>query len=463
MADVEAYTDFANAKIDIDPYGANINMSIYETKMVDGKEVRVIKKTSPVNVLKGQLLQKVPAFKLDEVVTKDVDSLAIDTDFIYDAASTTGAGSITKLIGYGAIAGEYEKKDKDGNPLYPELADSVGKMKDAITQTVNKYFSNPYNVSSVLTENTGTYNAESYTWDREEAAKDKTKLLKKLDPKTGLPVLDMDGPHYKEQEQEAREYVEKTILGKLDAKREIVPIQKEQIQYAPEDVRRGAADAKAADAAAGYWNQLYTGRTAAEKKAAADTLLGTPIAQAAGLLGIDLTQNGKIKLTYVDPVKNRTIDYLDANKKPVSLRDFSGLGVELHGVVDRDKAVKAGGGGTEFGAVADTDLKTVTSQRQGEAPQAPKPVKIPQNIFTIKSVKSAANLQGLLPPGFTVEDAGGNTGNDVHVYAPGQSKANKDTPYIFNANLNASEIPAAQEALQQFINTNNAGGVMGGY
>ena len=220
MADVEAYTDFANSKIDIDPYSANINMSIYETKIIDGKEVRVIKKTSPVNVLKGQLIQKVPSFKLNEAVNKDVESLGGISDFLYDAATITRAGSITKLIGYGAIAGEYAKKDKDGNPLYPQFADSVNNFNNAIEETINKYFTNPYNISSVLTENTGNYSAESYTVYKEEAAKDKTKLLKKLDPKTGLYVLDMDGSHYKEQEQEARDYVRKLILSKLDAKRE---------------------------------------------------------------------------------------------------------------------------------------------------------------------------------------------------------------------------------------------------
>ena len=220
MADVEAYTDFANSKIDIDPYAPNINMSIYETKIIDGKEVRVIKKTSPVNVLKGQLLQTIPSFKLDEAVNKDVESLGGISDFLYDAATITRAGSITKLIGYGAIAGEYAKKDKDGNPLYPQFADSVNNFNNAIEETINKYFTNPYNISSVLTENTGNYSAESYTVYKEEAAKDKTKLLKKLDPKTGLYVLDMDGPHYKEQEQEAREYVRKLILSKLDSKRE---------------------------------------------------------------------------------------------------------------------------------------------------------------------------------------------------------------------------------------------------
>jgi len=157
------------------------------------------------------------------------------------------AGSITKLIGYGAIAGEYAKKDKDGKPLYPEFADSIKKFDDAIEQTINKYFANPYHISSVLTENTGNYNSESFTVYKEEAAKDKTKLLKKLDPMTGLYVLDKDAPHYKEQEQEAREYVKKLILSKLDAKREIATTAQTQAQYAPEYVYKANAEAAGID------------------------------------------------------------------------------------------------------------------------------------------------------------------------------------------------------------------------
>jgi hypothetical protein len=248
MADVEAYTDFANSKIEIDPYNPNINMSIYETKIIDGKEVRVIKNTSPVNVLKGQLLQKIPAFKLDERVNKDVESLGVDVDYIYKAATTMGAGSITKLIGYGAIAGEYAKKDKDGKPLYPQFAESVNKFNNAIDETINGYFANPYHISSVLTENTGKYSSESFTWDKDEAAKDKSKLLKKLNPLTGLPVLDENAPHYKEQLQEAREYVKKIILGKLDAKRELATTSQTQAQYPPEYMVKANSEAKGINA-----------------------------------------------------------------------------------------------------------------------------------------------------------------------------------------------------------------------
>jgi hypothetical protein len=456
MAEVESYTDFANAKIDIDPYNPNINMSIYETKMINGEQVRVLKKTSPVNVLKGQLLQNIPAFKLDENVTKAVDSLGVDSEFIYKAATTMGSGSITKLIGYGAIAGEYEKKDKNGNPLYPQFEAPVKKFNDAIEQTINGYFSNPYHISSVLTENTGNYSAESYTWSKEEAAKDKGKLLLKMDQLTGLPTLDESAPNYKEQEQEARDYVKKIILGKLDAKREIVPISKEQVQFTPEYVTRGATAAKDAEAAAGYWNQLYTGQTAAEKKAAADILLGTPIAQQQGLLGIDMSQNGKITLKYADPVKNRTLDYLDASGNPINLRDFSALGVELHGIVDRDKAVRAGGGGAGFGNVAAEDLMNVKSTRQGPA-AAPVIVKVPDSIFTIKSEQSVQNLKSLLPADFVIEENTGFFGasNDVVVTAPTGEK------FTYNANLSPAEIPTAKEGLQNFIKANSTAGGVG--
>lgn len=450
MSDVEAYTDFANAKAIIDPYAANISMAIYNTETVDGKEVRVVKKSTPVNVLRGQIVQKIPTFKVDEAVAKDVKSLGVDYNFIYDAATKTKAGTITELIGYGALQGEYSKKDKNGKPLHPEFATSVKKIDDAIDQTVNKYFSNPYNISSVLTENTGNYSAESYTWDKDEASKDKTKLLKKINPLTGMTILDEDAPHYKEQLNEARDWVKKRILGELDSKRTIKEVG--TIPYGPQPQQwqvQGAQDKKNELAAAGAWNQLYTGKTAAEKQAAADILLGTPQAQAQGLLGIDLSTAGTVKLSYADSKKNRSIAIWDANKKPISLYDFAGKGVELHGVVDRQQAVKAGGGGTGYGALTDADWKSVKSVRTGEAASAPV-VNILPELFSIRSGPSTKSLQNLLGPTFKVTDMGGPFGNDVEVIAPNGQK------FTYNANLKKDEAAVAKADLEQFIKVNGA-------
>jgi hypothetical protein len=362
MSDAEAYKNFADSKAIIDPYAATINMAIYETKIVDGKEVKVVKRSTPVNVLKGQILQKIPTFKVDEAVAKDVDALGVDFDFIYDAAEKTKSGTITQLIGYGALAGEYAKKDKNGKPLYPEFADSVKKTNDAIEQTIDKYFANPYNISSVLTENTGKYSAESYVWDKDVASKDKTKLLKKINPLTGLTILDEDAPHYKEQVQEARDWVKKRILSQLDSKREIketgtIPYgpQQQQWQYEAGKEKKDALNA------VGAWNQLFTGKTAAAKRDAADILLGTPKAQALELLEIDLeTQPGSVILKYKDSKNDRVIPMQGS-----TLADFASKGVELHGVADRKLAMSAGGGGTSYGAIS--DFTGVKSSRAGAA------------------------------------------------------------------------------------------------
>ena len=442
LEEIQGYGNFRQSGFFIDSPTGRVNVGLKEEQDIDGQKVMGLKKgsTRGMQYIQGGIFGRIDKFKYQESVDVIVGGLGVEIQQTLDPATMSKLGTMR--------SNEDIRLRKDIDPVTDKpLFDFYTSIRESAKASV----ANPLQIASLLVDTLGY----KTTTDPAAAAKDPKLILKVTDPDTGRAEYKISDVAQKAGE----DFLVQQIIGGITRKSTVDQGGQVQAQYAPEYVTRGRTEAKEADAAAGYWNQLYTGRTAAEKKAAADTLLGTPIAQAAGLLGIDLTQNGKIKLTYADPVKNRTIDYLDANKKPVSLKDFSGLGVELHGVVDRDKAVKAGGGGTEFGAVADTDLKTVTSQRQGEAPQAPKPVKIPQNIFTIKSVKSAANLQGLLPPGFTVEDAGGNTGNDVHVYAPGQSKANKDTPYIFNANLNASEIPAAQEALQQFINTNNAGGV----
>lgn len=452
MADVEAYTDFANSKIDIDPYAANINMSIYETKIVDGKEVRVVKKTSPVNVLKGQLLQKIPAFKLDEAVTKDVDSLGVDSDYIYQAATTMGAGSITKLIGYGAIAGEYTKKDKNGNPLYPEFADSIKKFNDAIEENMNKYYSNPYHISSVLTENTGKYSAESYTWDKDEAAKDKGKLLLKIDPLTGLPIMDEDAPHYKEQVQEVRDYTKKIILGKLDAKREITPISKENVQYAPEYLYRKGEEDKQNEIAAGSWNQILFAKTPQEAEAAAQILIGTPRAIEMGLEKMDFNSvPGSVVLKYADPAMNRTIKMFDDSGRPVNRNDWAALGVELHGVVDREKAVRAGGGTGNYGGLTKEQYTTVGAERQGVI--QPIRVNIPESVLGLESTEAATAIKASLPSGFTVTDltpSEFDTENKIEIEAPNGEKLT-----IFT-DIDKEEAAVRIGQIKEWIKANNA-------
>jgi hypothetical protein len=451
MASVEGFADFSKSKAVIDPSTGVINVGIMKPNATTGV-MELTNDVAPVNVIKGKILADIPAFKVEEAMNNTVKNLGVSMDYIYQAATKTGAGTVTKLLGVGALQGEAAK--------HPEFKDSIDKANAAINSTIDSYFANDYNISSVLTQNTGKYSQESFTYDKDVAAKDKSKILLKINQTTGLPIIDKSGSHYKEQEQEARQWVRTQLLGKIDDKREIdvtgtIPYgpQPQQWQY------QAGQEKKNELAAAGAWNQLYTGKTAAEKKAAADILLGTPNAQAQGLLGVDVSTPGVVKLNYADSKKNRTISMLDAAGKPISLFDFAGTGVELHGVVDRQQAVKAGGGGTGYGALKPEEWRTVKSLRAGETAAAPV-VNIMPELFTVKSVQSSKSLQSLLGPTFKVNDIGGTFGNDVEVIAPNGQR------FTYNANSSKSEAAVEKANLEQFIKVNGAptggGGITGG-
>jgi hypothetical protein len=457
MAQVEGFKDFSTSKGIINPYSADVSIG----KMKKNPETGLMELTKDVvsaTVLKGMILSPIPTWDADKAVNSIVDNLGENIDFLYDAASKTKAGTITKLIGYGALAGEFDKIDpKTGKPIFPQLGDSVYNINKGLEDSIDSFFTVPYNITSVLTQNIGgKYKQESYTYDKNVAEKDKSKILLKIDPVTGLGTLDEDSPNYDAQLKEARAWVKGQMLSKMDSKRELsttatTPYGPQRQQWQDEAAR---GDKEKLDAA-GAWNLLYRGKTAAEKKDAAEILLGTPLAKQEGLLGIDVSTPGQVKLVYDNKKKNRTISMLDNAGKPIDLESFSAKGVELHGVTDRKKSVRAGGGGGTYGNL--TDWSSVRAEREGEGAPAPAPAKpIPADVFTIKSEKSTKLIQSVLPTGFKAEDDGGPFGNDVIITAPnGQT-------YTYNANESKGNVNAEKLLLEKFIKDNNVGGISGG-
>ena len=221
MAQVEGFKDFSNSRAVIDPYTGIVNIG----KMVKNPTTGVMelsKDVVPVNVLKGKINTPIPTWDADGAINGIVGKLGESADFLYNAAGTTRAGTITKLLGLGALQGEYAKVGKDGKPLYPQFKDSIDNINKGINDAISSQFSNPYNISSVLTQNLGgKYNQDSYTFDKDVAASDKGKILLKIDATTGLSTLDKESPNFKAQEQEARDWVRGQMLSKMDAKREI--------------------------------------------------------------------------------------------------------------------------------------------------------------------------------------------------------------------------------------------------
>lgn len=447
MSNIEGFSDFSKSKAIINPYTGIINVGMMKANAQGVMELT--NDVAPVNVLRGKILSKIPTFKVEEAMNNTVARLGKDIDYIYKAATTSGAGTVTKLLGIGAF--EDLKRE---HPEIKNLGDYKGVIDNAnsaIEKTMDGYFADPYHISSVLTQNTGKYHFDSYTYDRDVAAKDPTKLLLKINPNTGLGILDEKAPNYKNQVIEARDWVKSQLLSKLDKERSLTvtsttpyaPQPREESEYKA----RTREENKSKISVAGSWNDIYTAKTVAEKNAAAGVILGSPIAKENGLIGITFDEKGTAFLEYDNPKLNRPIKMLDENQKPISLKQWSTLGDEVHKITDEKLLSQARGG--SFGGLEATEWGKVQAQRQGGKAEAPV-VATPLALFKIKSEKSAETLQDILGPTFQVTDKGGTFGNDVEVVAP------NGVIFKYNADIKPSEAEAMKIRLDTFIKKNGA-------
>ena len=253
MGTIEGFTNFNNSRATINSVGdGKVSLALYENKIIDGKEVRVLSKNNmPVNVLLGQIHNQPKKFDVEGTTAATAKAFGSRFQAVYKAASTVGSGTITELLGIDAMKN------------YPKLKPIVDEMKTAINEQVDSYFAgNPLKVISVLGENTGNYNSSSFTYDKDEAAKNPKKILLTIDPRTQTATMDENAPHYKEQYKEATEWTKRSLMSKLDSEAKISTTGQlsERTPRTPTEpeIKRGE-DAKKAANAANMIGKLYYG------------------------------------------------------------------------------------------------------------------------------------------------------------------------------------------------------------
>lgn len=359
MGSVEGYADFNQSEAVIDAMGdGRVSIGLYENKIIDGKEVRVLSKNiAPVNVIRGKILQNVPTFKVEEATDATVKGFGTRKDVLYKAATISGAGSITELMGPDFLA---TKKD-------PTTQKIVNDMNEAIDDQIASYFSNPYNLTSVLTQNTGKYSSESFTFDKDEASKDPSKILVKVDPRTNMTTIDEDAPNYKVQYDEAKDWVRTNILSKIDQERNIKPTAQLELQETEEQKERARAkyrpkeEEKDPADVANMIGKLWYGD---------DNQVGSAIDYFKGI------KNSKGETIFKSIERNKTgvtvqladgttekISFLDANNRPRSQEDFiRSAGPLLAGQVDINKALQKGSynRGAKFNEASSGKAATIT-------------------------------------------------------------------------------------------------------
>jgi len=422
----ESFANISNTVPTINSTNGMVYLSTPETGE-DGVE-KLGKNYVSLQALRNRVNSKIDSYSLPDGITGAVSQLGKNTISELGKTDFRRTGVVTDITD-------------------PTLRDTYTQWEDA---TIKKIMASDYQVASILADNMNinprTGNQYSATYSKEEFDADKSGDLILMENRNGSGVIT---PKFKEEQiKDAEAYIKSQMSSYIDKKTEKRPFQEPEPQRPQQWEVEAANAAKDQTAAAGAWNQLYTGKTPAEKKAAADILLGTPIAQSAGLLDIDLeTKPGQIILKYADAKKNRTIDFVDANNNPISLRDFSGKGVELHGVVDRDKAVKAGGGGKTFGRI--TDYSGIRSSRAGEA-ATPVAVAVPLSAITEESGNASSTLQSALPEGFVVTDNSiFGFGNGITVVAP------NGKVYEYTSKQGPTDAATIKVDLEAFVKTNN--------
>jgi len=210
MSTIDGFADFSKTRAFLDPKSGQVKLA--KLKMNPQKGImEVTNDIVPVGTAMRNMSTRIATFYLDKNAERDAASLAPLKVDIERAATIAGAGSVTEYINSPSM---FEAK-------FPEGKKAVEEFNKAINNHVEKYLAIPYNLTSILTQNTGKYGADSFTTDRALADKDKSKILVKIDPSTGLNTIDDTGSHYKEQRQEAFDYARNQIVSRLDKSKKI--------------------------------------------------------------------------------------------------------------------------------------------------------------------------------------------------------------------------------------------------
>jgi len=433
MSMSEGYGDFNNSRATINPADGTVGIGLMENKIIDGKSVRVLSKNiAPVNVIRGKILHDVPTFDVDAATTKTVTNFGSRKDVLYNAATTLGAGTITELMGPDFLA---TKKD-------PTTQKIVSDMNIAINDQVGSFFAaSPYNLSSVLTENLGKYNAQSFTFDKDEADKDPNKILVKVDPNTQMTTLDTTGKNYEAQKKEASDWVKRDILRKMDQERGVKTTTQSELQETAEAKEKAASkyrpkpkEEKDADTATNMIGKLWYGN---------DNQVSSSITYFKGLkndkgevLFKDIIREPKgITVLLADGTKEY-VDFLDKDGRPKTQEDFiASVGPLLAGQLDVSKSLEKGSyeKGAKFNAISYGRGSTIEE------------FTLPTDVLAKPSQEAVSDISNALPEDFTAKDIGGITGNEVEITSPLGKK------YIVKTKRSAAAAGTIAMGLEDFI------------
>ena len=327
----------------------------------------------------------------------------------------------------------------------PTLRNTYTQWEDA---TIKKIMASDYQLASIMADNMNinprTGNQYTATYSREEFDADKSGDLILMENQNGSGVI---MPTFKqEQRDDAKAYIKSQMSSYIDKKTEKRPFQEPEPQRPQQWEVEAANAAKDRKTAAGYWQQVRWG-TIEQKRAAAQALMSSKIAQDKGLVDMKVSDDGNtMTLIYTKEsgIPPRPIPLTATT----SSKEWAAIGAELHGIDDADAAVRAAGAGANKPFVS-FSKGSLASRDYTQPSSDSSPVAVPLSAITEESGKASSTLQSSLPEGFSVEDMGGWTGNEIKITAP------NGKTYEYTSKKSATNAAAIKQDLEVFVKTNN--------
>jgi hypothetical protein len=329
----EGFGNWNKAGLFIAPNG-KVMSGMKTEKIINGQKVFTMDdapgKTASVDWVNGMLIGEWDKYDYTAPVKTFVDNLGEEKKTAIKLGGITRQGKIE------SVEDITSRVDID-----PTTKQELFRFITAENDAIQAVLGTPFDKLSVLLDHAKVApNGKPYdiTNDPKEAAANQNLVLEVIDPNTGQGAMQFT----KEQDKDAADFIRGQMRAQYDYKEEASAVGAVSRDEESEDSKKRKDDQKEKDNALGVWGDAFKSPTAAGKKAAFETILGTKIAQERGLLDIDTTVPGKLTFKYADAVKNRTVDY---DPDTITLRQWNELGNEVHGIDNVAEVMKRNKGG----------------------------------------------------------------------------------------------------------------------
>ena len=352
MENAEGFANFNNSQLAINPETGKVTAAMMRTNSVSGERelTQDPNQFVAVSSLQGQILTEYDKFDAGAVSSKFVEETGAWTTVEKLTGSRLEAGRL--LTSIDPTSKTLTDVDKAAlTKAYPgeDMASIIDIYLSAENAAIDGIFGNPYNLTSILTENvvmTDGGKNYTFTFDEVEANANPEMILMERQGERNVPVFDKSrNKHAVEQEKAIRAWMRVDIRNKINKEEKAVSVKDyNPPTYKPadpKDVRDDARDLEKKQNAQKTWNSIK-GQTADERVASFANILGTQIAQNAGLVGINPSEDGmSIEFVYnaANSEGNRTIDISEG----ISDEEWAIIGNEITGLDNPEDAMAAGG------------------------------------------------------------------------------------------------------------------------